>query len=138
MKFPPPPLPRKGLIQRPLRPRPFVIVESPYAGDETRNLVYLRRALRDAWNVGELPLASHGYFPFFLHESDPFEREAGIQAGYQLWPLASYVIFYNDYGMSPGMERALDRATHHRLEIRVRSIGKNNSAPIEAKEKSNG
>ena len=119
-----------SLTKRPLPARPFVIVESPFAGNEQRNLIYLRRALRDAWNVGELPLASHGYFPFFLRESDPLEREAGIQAGYQLWPLASRIIFYNDYGMSPGMERALDRATHHRLEVRVRSIGKNETAPV--------
>jgi hypothetical protein len=76
-----------------------------------------------------LPLASHGYFPFFLRESDPLEREAGIQAGFQLWPLASRIIFYTDYGMSKGMEAALDRATHRRIEVRVRSIGKNIPAP---------
>lgn len=106
-----------------MKHREFVIVESPYAGKLLENLQYLKRALRDSWTRGEHPLASHGYYPFFLSESD--ERREGIEAGYALWPLASRVIFYVDYGMSKGMEAALDRAVHHKLEVASRTIGPN-------------
>lgn len=108
-----------------MKHRPFVIVESPYGGDIDRNLVYLKRALRDSWKLGEHPLASHGYYPLFLNESDPTERKEGIEAGYKLWPLANKIIFYADYGMSKGMEAALDRAVHHHLDIEQRTIGVN-------------
>jgi hypothetical protein len=109
----------------PVKHREFVIIESPYSGNLQENLQYLKRCLRDSWERGEHPLASHGYYPMFLNESDPKERQAGIEAGYQLWPLASKIIFYSDYGMSKGMEAALDRAVHHRLEVVTRSIGPN-------------
>lgn len=102
--------------------RPFVIVESPYAGkDLQRNIEYLKRALRDAWERGEHPLASHAYYPLFLKEST--ERKEGIEAGYAMWPLAERVVFYIDHGMSKGMEAALDRAVHHRKVVESRSIG---------------
>lgn len=110
--------------------RPRIILESPFrkkgSGDaDPVYLVYLRRALRDAWDRGEHPLASHAYYPFFLNESDPIERLAGIEAGYSMWPFANFVAFYTDYGMSAGMESALDRAAHRGMETRVRSIGIN-------------
>lgn len=108
-----------------MRHREFVIVESPFAGRNPQevadNISYLKRCLRDAWDRGEHPLASHGYYPLFLSESK--ERKEGIEAGYALWPLASRIVFYTDRGMSPGMERALDRAVHHRLDVITRSIG---------------
>lgn len=107
-----------------MRHREFVIVESPYAGKNLmENLRYLKRCLRDSWDRGEHPLASHGYYPFFLDEST--QRRDGIEAGYAMWPLASRIIFYTDYGMSKGMEQALDRAVHHRLEVITRTIGPN-------------
>lgn len=105
--------------------RPIVIIESPYGGDIDKNTLYLRRCLRDSWDRGEHPLASHGYYPFFLNESSSEERKAGIECGYRMWPLAKHIIFYNDYGMSKGMEAALDRAVHHNLDVITRSIGPN-------------
>lgn len=110
--------------------RPRVIIESPFRAKRGRDpapehLVYLRRVLRDSWERGEDPFASHAYYPFFLDESNPREREEGILSGYLWWPFASLVVFYIDYGMSPGMEAALDRAVHRHIETRVREIGVN-------------
>ena len=108
--------------------RQLTIIETPYAPSAHRsleqNLLYLRDCLRDSWNRGELPFASHAFFPLFLRESDEEDRIAGIEAGYQFWnmmPQDSYgnnlaghtlpsIAFYLDHGMSPGMQRALDRA----------------------------
>lgn len=112
--------------------RNLTIIESPLSDKNGRsmdeNLLYLRQCLRDSWNRGELPFASHAFFPFFLNEHNPAERLAGIQAGYQFWnmlPCDEYgnplgtgrmptIVFYTDHGMSDGMKMALERA---RLEI---------------------
>ena len=110
--------------------RPIVIIESPFRkkGEKLPDLdyiLYLRRCLRDSWAQGEHPLASHAYYPFFLDESKESERNEGIEAGYRMWPLAQYIVFYTDYGMSPGMEKALDRAVYLHRDVRTRAIGPN-------------
>ena len=107
--------------------RPRVIVESPFASTSptgmSDNLDYLRRCLRDSWERGENPFASHLFYPFFLHESDPEERKAGIEAGYALWQGAEKIIFYVDRGMSPGMVLALNRAKQEGFVAETRTIG---------------
>jgi len=109
--------------------RPFVIIESPYAAQaassQDAHLVYLRRCLRDSYESGEHPFASHGFYPFFMHDNIPSERRDGIAFGYSFWPYASAIIFYLDYGMSPGMDAAHKRATHQDLVIFQRTIGAN-------------
>jgi hypothetical protein len=112
--------------------RRLTIIESPYAGDTLDlNLGYLRRALRDSWERGELPFASHGFFPFFLHESDPTERKAGIEAGYQFWdfisagylnPRPPKVVFYVDLGITPGMQLALERCQELKRSYEFRCL----------------
>lgn len=107
--------------------RPRVIVESPFASPTSMgladNLQYLRRALRDSWDRGENPFASHGFYPFFLHEHDPSERKAGIEAGYEMWKGADLIVFYVDLGMSPGMQKAWERSDRLGLQHVHRSIG---------------
>lgn len=108
--------------------RPIIILESPYAPRNGRrleqNLLYLRRCLLDSWRRGELPFASHAYFPFFLRESNPEERAAGIAAGFALWPILRpmLIAFYIDHGMSPGMEEARKLAEQLNLPIDLRNI----------------
>lgn len=110
--------------------RPFIILESPFRSKtkpeaDAEYLIYLRRALRHSWSIGEHPMASHAYYPFFLQEGDPQQRADGIAAGYFWWQFADRLIFYTDYGMSPGMTAAFDRAVHHGKERLVRMIGRN-------------
>jgi len=105
----------------------LVIVESPYAGDIERNTIYARRALRDCITRGEAPLASHLLYtqPGVLNEFDPAERQLGIQLGYAWMQWADKVVFYTDYGMSPGMEKALVQATEYEVLVVHRQIGLN-------------
>lgn len=106
--------------------RPIVIIESPYAGATHRefdaNLDYLRRCLRDSWDRGENPFASHNHYPLFLNEAVAKERAAGIEAGYAFWPFAKRIIFYIDRGMSGGMEAAHRKAMAEGLTVELRSI----------------
>lgn len=105
--------------------RPLTIVESPFGGEQMANLLYLRRCLRHSWDQGEIPFASHGFFPFFLKESDPAERKAGIEAGYWFWRYARTVVFYTDLGISPGMAAALSRCRILGKAFEIRNIGGN-------------
>lgn len=88
----------------------IVIVESPFAGDMNANREYAIAACADCFRRGETPFASHLLYPQILDELKPEEREQGITAGYQFWPLAGKIVFYMDRGMSPGMAKARDRA----------------------------
>ena len=93
-----------------------VILESPYAGDHdddiAHNVAYARAALRDCLNRGEAPIASHLLYTQegVLDDNDPEERRLGIDAGYAWWGVAEAVVFYVDFGMSPGMAAAWRRA----------------------------
>lgn len=117
--------------------RLLTIIESPYASNKThtleQNLVYLRQCLRHSWELDELPFASHAFFPLFLSESDPEERKAGIEAGYEFWHLFSghfgyarkeypTIAFYCDLGISPGMKLALNRVQLTGNPFAIRNI----------------
>ena len=82
-----------------------VILESPYAGQITRNLHYAKLALKDSLLRGEAPLVSHLLYTQVLQDEVPAERERGISAGLAWLRQAEEVVFYVDYGMSPGMTR---------------------------------
>lgn len=109
---------------------PLVIIESPYAGEVERNLLYARRAMRDSLNRGENPIASHLLYtqPNILDDNKPDERKRGIYAGFAWWEKADVVIFYIDYGMSRGMEVALEKCRNEGKLFYARVIGKNNGA----------
>lgn len=113
--------------------RKLTIIESPFAANSPAqfgaNLQYLRECLRDSWERGELPFASHGFFPFFLNESDPKERREGIEAGYEFWHFhhiqdddVPKIIFYTDLGISDGMVLAFERAKTLGREYEMRCI----------------
>ena len=105
----------------------LTIIESPYAGDRERNHVYLQRAVRHSFSLGELPFASHGFYTFVFDDLKPVERAIGIQLGYSFWRFAERVVFYIDYGMSNGMQAASRRLEESfpNMKTAVRRIGKN-------------
>lgn len=97
--------------------RPVVIVESPFAGDMEANRLYAIRACVDCLRRGEVPYASHLFFPQFLNELEPAERELGLTAGYAMWKCATAIVLYCDRGKSSGMLRAIDRAVYMKLPV---------------------
>jgi len=110
----------------------LVIVESPYQGDIDTHIEYARRAMQDSLCKDEAPILSH-----LLYTQDPtrgflddnegglISRDVGIAAGYAWWFAAERVVFYMDYGMSPGMEKAWSRALDFNVPVMRRWIGKN-------------
>ena len=104
--------------------KPLVIIESPYAGDRSRNDAYLRAALWDSLARGEAPFASHAIYPQVLDDNDPAQRRLGVEAGFA-WadqaPVA-IVAVYVDLGISRGMQLGIDRAIDRRQIVERRSI----------------
>jgi hypothetical protein len=106
--------------------KPLVIIESPYAGDLQRNIQYAIRAMYDSiLNHAEAPIAFHLLYPQILRDSNPEERQLGLNLS-QLWyPHADRVIMYIDYGVSPGMNFGKVKAMSMGLPVTMRRIGPN-------------
>ncbi len=105
----------------------LTIIESPFAGAtpevRRRNLAYARRALMHSLLQGEAPIASHLLHTQVLSDSIPEQRELGIEAGLAWMEVAERVVFYVDYGLSPGMAFAKERAALCGCPIEMRTIG---------------
>lgn len=104
-----------------------VVLESPYAGDVERNVLYARRALAHSLLIGESPIASHPLYtqPGVLDDDVPAQRERGIRAGLEWAEVADAAVFYVDYGWSTGMRLALQFYEQRGTSYAVRRIGQN-------------
>jgi hypothetical protein len=102
-----------------------VIIESPYAGDVHRNLIYARACVRDSLMRGEAPIASHLIYTqkSILNDLNPEEREQGINAGLAWLNVADIQAFYIDFGISKGMRSALKKSIKQaNIKIELRYI----------------
>lgn len=83
----------------------LVILESPFAGDILRNVLYARACVRDALLKGYAPIASHLLYtqPGILDDAVPEERTHGIEAGLAWRKVAEGSLVYVDRGVSSGM-----------------------------------
>lgn len=102
-----------------------VQLESPFSGDLDRNMRYARRAMRDSLDRWEAPFLSHLLYTQVLDDNDPNDREFGMACGWAWLLQCSYAVFYIDYGMSSGMERALEICQELDIPTVFRYIGKN-------------
>jgi hypothetical protein len=102
-----------------------VILESPFAGETARNLVYARRAMHHSLHLGEAPFASHLLYTQCLDDNSAEQRGMGITAGYVWGMYAELVVFYLDYGSSSGMDAARKRYENLGLRLEDRYIGRN-------------
>lgn len=101
-----------------------VIVESPYAGDVEKNLVYLRACLRDCLLRGEAPFASHGLYTQqgVLDDNQADHRSLGIRAGSAWHEAADVVAVYKDHGISGGMEEGIESAKKLGIPVVYRTL----------------
>ena len=103
-----------------------VIVESPYAGDVERNTQYARKCLHDCLMRSEAPFASHLLYtqPHILDDNVPEQRNLGIESGLAWGEAAEASIVYTDYGITPGMQRGIDRAVARGRPVEYRKLYK--------------
>ena len=102
----------------------MVIVESPFAGNVTRNTRYARAALKDCLGRSEAPFASHLLYtqPGVLDDKEPRERLLGIKAGLEIGQRADATVVYTDLGISRGMEMGIQAALESKRMIEYRSL----------------
>lgn len=93
-------------------------------GDIARNIDYARQCVCDSLKRGEAPLASHLLYTQdgILNDNNPEERRRGIAAGHVWISLADALVVYNDYGISQGMEEAIDYARFRGITVEYRKI----------------
>lgn len=101
-----------------------VIIESPFAGDVSRNIEYARKCVSDCLRRGEAPFASHLIYTQegILDDNIPEDRMLGINAGLLWGELAEKVVVYEDFGISAGMKLGIERATANNKNIEYRKI----------------
>ncbi len=109
--------------------KPFVIIESPFAGEVEKNIEYARQCLRDSILRGEVPFASHLLYTQegVLDDTDPHERELGINLGLETSRIATLTAVYTDRGISSGMRYGIQRAKDDGREVEFRSLYDNSS-----------
>jgi len=103
----------------------LVVIESPYAGDVDRNLLYARWCMADSLKRGEAPIASHLLYTQenILDDTIPEERQLGIDAGFAWAKHADLIAFYTDLGMSRGMNNALQFFLEKNMTTEIRQLG---------------
>ena len=99
-----------------------VIIESPYAGNVETNVAYARRCMVDCLKRGEAPFASHLLYTQVLDDTQPGQRELGVQAGLVWGFRATLTVVYIDLGVSSGMIECIKAAVADCRDICVRSL----------------
>ncbi|MCL6423688.1 hypothetical protein Bequi_09860 [Brachybacterium sp. JHP9] len=105
-----------------------VVIESPFAATAEHtvddHVQYARRCVRDTLHRGEAPIASHLLHtqPGILDDDILEERALGMEAGWAWIAAADAVIVYEDMGISPGMQRGIERAERAGVPVERRRI----------------
>jgi hypothetical protein len=88
-----------------------VVIESPYGNENLKNVklneVYGELAMHDCLvNYNEAPYASHLLYTraHVLRDEIPSDRKLGIDAGFEWRDVAEKSVFYNDLGITKGMD----------------------------------
>ena len=100
-------------------PGMVVYIASPMSGDVEQNLQFARHACRYAISEGVVPFAPHLLYTQMLDDSDPEERQLGIDMGNRMLKLCDELWLCGDQ-ISPGM--AGEKEMAERLGILVRSV----------------
>ena len=93
-----------------------VFICSPFAGDTVRNILAAQGYCRKAVAEGHVPMAPHLYFPQFLEDSDPEEREKGMAMGLMWLSYCDEMWVFGE--ASPGMKTEIAYAEEHRIPVR--------------------
>jgi len=109
---------KKAIMQK-------VIIESPYTGNNDMNEAYAELAMHDCLvNYNESPYASHLLYTrrFVLRDHVPADRKLGIEAGFYWRDVAEKTVFYQDLGITDGMQKGLGDCIIKRKEYEIRAL----------------
>ena len=97
--------------------RPIVYICSPYAGDVEVNVENARRYCRFAVDAGYIPIAPHLYFPQFMDDANPRERDLALFMDIVLLTKCAELWVFGDT-VSKGMSIEIEKARRKGQTIR--------------------
>lgn len=97
--------------------RPVVYICSPLSGDMARNQEKARTYCRHAVDTGYIPIAPHIYFPQFMNEYNPRERNLSLFMDIVLLSKCAELWVFGDT-VSKGMSVEIERARRKGQKIR--------------------
>jgi hypothetical protein len=96
---------------------PMVFICSPFAGNTNANMAKALKYCRFALNKGKFPIAPHCYFPHFMDDSKPAERELAISFGLKLLCQCRELWIFGAH-ISEGMKKEILAAKWNGIRIR--------------------
>jgi len=96
---------------------PMVFICSPFAGEVEVNTAKALKYCRFAIDKGKFPIAPHCYFPRFMDDDNPAERELGISFGLRLLNNCKELWLFGSR-ISEGMKREILAAKWRGIRIR--------------------
>jgi len=97
----------------------LIYVASPYAGDVEANREYAKQACRFVAEQGRAFFCGHLLYPEILNDSDPHERQMGMEMGKVILGRCDELWCFGEM-ISPGMREEIAEA--QRLGLTVRRV----------------
>lgn len=108
--------------------RKLVIIESPYSSEDVvkiqRHVNYAKLCMLDSIHKGEAPLCGHLMYPQVLDDRIPLDHDLGYASHLAWLAVSDLVAIYADYGISPGMQAAINTAKLKLVKVEYRLLGK--------------
>ncbi len=97
--------------------KPLVFICSPYAGDTVYNVYNAQKYCRFAVDTNHLPIAPHLFFPQFMDDCEPKQRDLAIHMGLILMTKCKELWVFGQ-NITNGMAKEIRKAKLRRLPIR--------------------
>ena len=98
--------------------RPVGVTTEQRDGDQKKNIALAEQACRYAVDKGYVPYAPHLYFPQFMSEDDPVDREMGILMGLS-WLARCDEVWVAGMRISEGMSREISQAKEWGIPLKA-------------------
>ena len=108
---------KRGAMKQKKKYLPKIYICSPFAGDTEGNIEKARRYCAFAVKQGYIPYASHLFFPQFMSEDDPAQRELGLFMGLVYLDGCREGWVYGET-VSAGMAAEIERAQKRGIVLR--------------------
>lgn len=108
---------KRAITKQKKKYRPKVYICSPFAGDTEINVKKARRYCAFAVAQGYIPYAGHLFFPQFMSDNDPAQRELGLFMGMVYLDSCKECWVFGDT-ISNGMIAEIERAKKRGIILR--------------------
>ena len=93
-----------------------IYIYSPLRDNYALNITRAKWYCREVAKRGHIPIAPHVYCTQFLEDTDPEEREMGMEIGLNLLDICDEVWVFG-YQLSTGMKAEIERAANKGIPV---------------------